>query len=221
MSQHELDGPDETVIAAREEFDFSPLAQLEVASVPVISIELSGVTCVGPAERPLGPPLGQSCGRPRCRYRAHDLTLHESRHALLSSFAQTAASISAPLDFLFDGLTLDVYRVRSRGEIRCANLEHHPVRDQLRFSAERLAAQPIASPEWELVRRLRDQRRTRAIRLAGAPSAQRLIVHTDLAEDLQVERLGTLAEVLPIVPAGLGGDGLAATVARRLGRTSD
>jgi hypothetical protein len=187
----------------------------------VFSIALAGVTCVGPAERPFGPPLGQSCGRLCCRYRAHDLTLHESRHALFSSFAQTAASISAPVDFVIDGLALDVYRVRSRGEIRCADLEHHPIRDQLRFSAERLAAQPIDSPEWELVRRLRDQRRTRAIRLAGAPGAQRLIIHADLAEDLQVERLGALAEVLPIVPAGLGGDGLAATLARRLGRTND
>lgn len=221
MSERDGDGPNETPAVTDESVDFSPLAQFDPTSVPVIAMQLSGVICVGPGEGPLGSPLGESCGEADCRYRAYELTLHESRHALFSGFAQAAAAISAPLDLVIDGLAIDIYRVRSQREVRCVNLEHHPIRDQLRFTAERLTTRPIASPEWELVRCLRDLRGTRAIRLGGAPGAQRLIVHDDLARELSIERIGRLHEVLPIVPAGIAAGGVAGSLARRLRRDSD
>jgi hypothetical protein len=218
MSEHQGHGPDETLIsAAPERFDFSPLAHFDAASVPVISLQLSDLMCVGRGEAPFASALGESCGEPGCRYRAHALTLHASPHALLAGFADRAAASALPLELVIEELAVDIYCVRSRGAIPCIDLEHHPIRDQLALSPERLGARPAESPEWELVRSLRDLRRTRAIRLAGGDSeVQRLILHADLARELHVERLGALPDVLPIVPAGFGAGSLAASLARRL-----
>jgi hypothetical protein len=221
MSEHPGDGPHETPTIGGECFDFSALAQFDAGSVPVITTQLSGVVCAGPCERPLGSPLGESCGEANCHYRAYELTLHESPHALLSGFAQAAAEISAPLELVIDGMAIDVYRVRAARQTRIVDLEHHPIRHKLGLSAERLGTRPIDSPEWELVRSLRDLRRTQAIRFAGAPGPQRLVIHEDLARELSLERLGTLCEVLPIVPAGVGTGSFAGSIARLLRRSSE
>jgi len=223
MSEHHGDGPDETLItAAQEAFDFSALAHFDAATVPVITIAISGLVCAPRGRTPFAHALGESCGLADCVYRAHALTLHASRHALLAGFADRAAASEMPLELLIEELGLDVFSLRSRGQLRCADLENHPIREDVALSAERLDANPIRSAEWELLRSVRDLRRTRAIRLAsGALDVQRLIVHADLAGELRVRRLGALQQVMPIVPEGFGGDGLAASLARRLrGRTN-
>jgi len=223
MSEHHGDGPDETLItAAPERFDFSALAHFDAASVPVITVALSGLVCAPRGQTPFASALGESCGQTDCVYRAHAVTLHDSRHALLAGFADRAAASDIPLDLLIEELGVDVWSLRSRGPIRCANLEHHPIRGEVALNAERLDSQPSASAEWELVRVVRDLHRTGAIRLAtGALDVQRLLVHADLGHQLRIERRGTLQEVMPIVPEGFGGNGVAATLARRLRREAD
>lgn len=223
MSEHHVDGPDETLItAAAERFDFSALAHLDAASVPVITVALSGLVCAPRGQAPFAATLGESCGERGCRYRAHDVTLHASRHALLAGFAERAAASGLPLGLVLDELGVNVWSLASRGQVRCADLEHHPILNDVPLSAERLDSQPAASAEWELVRIVRDVHATRAIRLASSDlQAQRLIVHGDLAGELDLERRGALAEVMPIVPAGFGTGSLAANFARRLRRSTD
>ncbi len=223
MSEHHADGPDETLIsAAAERFDFSALAHLDAASVPVITVTLSGLLCAPRGQGPFAAALGESCGERGCRYRAHDLTLHASRHAMLAGFAERAAASELPLGLLLEELGVDVWSLASRGPIRCANLEHHPILDDVALSAERLDSQPTDSAEWEFVRILRDLHATRAIRLAASSlGLQRLILHADLVGELHLERCGALHEVMPIVPAGFGAGSLAAKFARRLRRTTD
>ena len=223
MSEDHRDGPDETLITAGpERFDFSALAHFDAASVPVITVALSGLLCAPRGQTPFASALGEDCGQTDCLYRAHALTLHASRHALLAGFADRAAASDMPLDLLIEELGVDVWSLRSRGPIRCANLEHHPIRGELALNAERLDSQPSASAEWELVRIVRDLRRTRAIRLAtGALDVQRLVVHADLVRELYIQRRGTLQEVMPIVPEGFGANGVAATLVRRLRRKAD
>lgn len=221
MGEHHADGPEETLItAAAERFDFSALAHLDAASVPVITEALSGFVCAPRGWAPFAAALGESCGERGCRYRA--LTLHASRHALLAGFAARAAASGLPLGLVLDQLAVDVWSLRSRAEVRCAQLERHPILDDVPLSVARLDSQTSESAEWELVRILRDVHHTRAIRLASSDlGVRRLILHADLLDELSLEHGGALGEVMPIVPAGFGAGSLAARLARRLRRATD
>jgi hypothetical protein len=215
------DEPDDTLLAeAGEQFDFSPLHHADLRAIPVRCSRVAGLTLVRRGEAPLADTLGQSCGDPQCRYRAHAVTLHASRHALLDGIAERAAACEAPLELVIEQLAVDVYRLRSPAPVRLIELQHHPIRQQLALSAEGLDGCAIESPQWALVRALRDLYETRVVRLAREQGAQRLLVHADLAAQLEVCRLGTLAEVLPILPAGLGSGSLAGALARRLRRNT-
>jgi hypothetical protein len=184
-------------------FDFSALAGFDPASVPVLQKQLLGLAGAPTRSHPLGEALGNSCGDPGCRYRAYELLLHRDRRALMENHILAASASAIPPDLAITGLGRDIYRVASQGAARVADLSEHPILYQVPLSARSLRSAPADSPEWELLRILRDFHRSVAIRLPSREgTGDDLIVHADLASTLRIKRLGTLQEVLPILSEG-------------------
>jgi hypothetical protein len=108
-------------------FDFSRLASLDPATIPVIHRQIKGLITVPAGQHPLAATLGQSCGDPDCRYRAHELALHPDPHALLANYILVAQDSGLPPALVIEDLQREIYRVHSNDAVRIADLSSHPI----------------------------------------------------------------------------------------------
>jgi hypothetical protein len=214
--------PDPTARSApaRERYDFSSLRTFDPASVTVRHRQIKGLLSIPAGHQPLVDTLGEPCGDPSCRYRAHELVLHPDPAKLLANHILVAEELDMPPGLLIEELHRDIYEITSVGAIAIADLTAHPILYRVPLTLKALRTRPTESQEWELVRIVRDYSRTQAIRLPLLyGSGEDLVLHTDATPGLRVRYVGSLQEVLPALGEQASSDVIARVVARLLRKT--
>jgi hypothetical protein len=188
-------------VADAAAIDLSPLAGFDLSSVTVKRTKIHGFVTAHRGASPLEAIVGAQCEDRRCPYRCIELRLHPSMGELLANYE--AASVRqglAPGEFIgqFDR---DVFVVSSAFPVMTADLSGHPILHKVRLSLDRLHEAAAGTPEWELVRTIRDGCHTSALELpVGAVySGRDLLVHLDLANRLRFDRQGSMDDLTPII----------------------
>jgi hypothetical protein len=185
----------------RMPLDVSPLAGFELASVTVEHRQIHGFVTSAAGRSPLETLVGQRCDDPFCPYRSIELRLHPSVGALMSNFQLACEAQGLPRGAFIGQFDRDIVTVDSAFPVATADLSNHPILHKVRVSLDRLHDCDAATPEWELVRTIRDGLGTNVIELPLAKpySGRELLVQREFAQKLKFTRQGSMDELTPIL----------------------
>lgn len=178
------------------------LPSFESASVPVTRTALAGYTASVAGDHPA---LRRIDGfEPGSPYGLVELTLYPGVSTLVDAQLRYVRARWPDLDLsllLSGDLRMDVFRIQS-ATIDVADLRTGGALWRANATPERLRqteAQADASPEWELVRMLVNERQVAAIEVPShsGPGGRDLMVRRRALTEFEFERIGPLHEVAP------------------------
>lgn len=185
---------------------FSSLRTFAATSVRTVTLQVDGFTTAPVGRQPADRGLGEPCGTPACPYALRELTVISTIGALGDRWLRDAARRwQIDVRILLSELRLDVFKVSSKRPLRLADLRTHPILYRVPITADRLRNaggfdSAPSSPEWELVRTLRDAIPKIDGLLLPSDSgahAHDMLVFDDRVGDVAFTRIGSLQDTIP------------------------